>query len=588
MKEFLKKNLSEKWMKAAVVGSLWATVEIILGSLLHNLRVPFAGSTLSFITVYMLISFFQIWKINGLIWRAGLICALMKSISPSAIIMGPMIGILSQAMIMDMTIRLFGKNQFSYIAGGALAVFSALAQKALTLLILYGWEFVSLLENMYDFAARQIGWQKPQPVMALFALGFIYLSAGALAGMLGYKAGKKFIKRKEIPGYTPQVKASRQSDLFKHSKKGHSILLLIVSAIGLVAGMLIIRLTPLPYSVLFVLGFVLLVYLHFPDNMRYVRKPGIWIQFGIIIMLSAVFKNGLGQFFSTEGFIVGLQMSLRALLLLSGFAAISVELKNPIIKNLLYNKGFESLYQAADLAFSALPGIMTAFYNQTQHISGFKKLTHTMLNSSETLLDSFMEMDKNHMPVFVLTGKVNQGKTTLANEIVSKLKKEGIRLQGFVCPGKKNDQSKYTYYIKDIESGVEHLLCSLHPDREKQHYGRFYFEEDGIKAGCQIINKSMESQTDLLVIDELGPMEINNKGWAPAIENVLEHNASAQLWVVRDGLVKPMMRKWNLGHVIIFHLGEDTPDEIAKTISHQLKQHLINNPPIGIPPVIPS
>ena len=71
------KPLSEKWLKASVIGSLWAVVEIVLGSLLHNLKVPFAGSILSFFTVYLIIAFFQLWKLDGVIWRAGLICALM-------------------------------------------------------------------------------------------------------------------------------------------------------------------------------------------------------------------------------------------------------------------------------------------------------------------------------------------------------------------------------------------------------------------------------------------------------------------------------------------------------------------------------
>jgi len=85
------KPLSQKWLKAAVIGSIWASVEIILGSFLHNLKIPFSGMILSFISVWLLISFLQLWKENSIILRAGIICALMKSISPSALILGPMI-----------------------------------------------------------------------------------------------------------------------------------------------------------------------------------------------------------------------------------------------------------------------------------------------------------------------------------------------------------------------------------------------------------------------------------------------------------------------------------------------------------------
>jgi nucleoside-triphosphatase THEP1 len=76
-----------------------------------------------------------------------------------------------------------------------------------------------------------------------------------------------------------------------------------------------------------------------------------------------------------------------------------------------------------------------------------------------------------------------------------------------------------------------------------------------------------------LVIDELGPMEINNKGWAPAIEKVVKQNAVAQLWVVRKKLVNPIMRKWNIGNVIVFELGTDSAEYIAENIQNYLSDN---------------
>jgi hypothetical protein len=37
-------KLKPVWLKAAVLGGLWASVEIIIGSFFHNLRLPFAGT----------------------------------------------------------------------------------------------------------------------------------------------------------------------------------------------------------------------------------------------------------------------------------------------------------------------------------------------------------------------------------------------------------------------------------------------------------------------------------------------------------------------------------------------------------------
>jgi len=55
------KKLDDIWLKSAVAGSLWACVEIVLGSFLHNLHLPFAGSFLTAVALVFLVALIQIW-----------------------------------------------------------------------------------------------------------------------------------------------------------------------------------------------------------------------------------------------------------------------------------------------------------------------------------------------------------------------------------------------------------------------------------------------------------------------------------------------------------------------------------------------
>jgi len=71
----VKPALSEKWIKASIIGTIWAASEIVLGSFLHNLKVPFCGNILTAIGIIILISMSYRWREKGLFWRAGLICA---------------------------------------------------------------------------------------------------------------------------------------------------------------------------------------------------------------------------------------------------------------------------------------------------------------------------------------------------------------------------------------------------------------------------------------------------------------------------------------------------------------------------------
>ncbi|MFW5974633.1 MAG: nucleoside-triphosphatase [Bacteroidota bacterium] len=567
------KAIPEKWMKAAVVGSLWAVIEIVLGSMLHNLKMPMTGTALSFITVYMIVAFFQLWPTKGIIWRAGLICALMKSLSPSAVILGPMAGILSEAILLELAIRLIGKNAVGYILGGALAVFSALMQKAITFVILYGWDIVALLDNMYQFAVRQLNIENVPPVYALGLLSLIYLVSGAAAAFAGFRSGKKFIV-KEQAAALPKMYVGAKGRLLGHTRKrNYAMVLLPAIFLLLIAGLLLVSRSNICLSGSFAAIFTLVMYWRYPQNMRFLRKPGLWSQLGIIVLFSALFFNGFSAeaLFQKEGWLVGIKMVFRALILLSAFSGISNELKNPLVKNILYQRGLKNLYQSLEIAFSALPGLMNAFSMNKKTVTGFRKLTFTMLQNARALLQQFIHYEQSRPDIFILTGDVDEGKTTTARKITSLLKVGGYQVAGFFSAKLQEGANKHSYAVEEISSGRQVLLCSPQADTGPVRTGRFYFSEEGLSFGRNILLQAAEQPPDLIVVDELGPLELNDKGWTPALEQVLNQSSIPQLWIVREKLVNIIMRKWHIGNVIVFNIKADSPEKIVEEMKVQLQ-----------------
>lgn len=145
-------TVNDKWIKASVLAGLWAGIEIIAGSFLHNLRIPFSGTFLTLISIILIVGFFQIWPVFGIIWRAGLITALMKSISPSAVILGPMIAIAMEGFIMEVVIRVAGRNPAGYMAAGMFTLMGALVHKIVRLFLLFGLDIFRIYEEMFIFA----------------------------------------------------------------------------------------------------------------------------------------------------------------------------------------------------------------------------------------------------------------------------------------------------------------------------------------------------------------------------------------------------------------------------------------------------
>jgi hypothetical protein len=187
-------QLDQKWLKAAVLGCLWASSEIVLGSFLHNLRVPFSGNILTAIGLMLLISVSHLWKEKGLFWRAGLVCALMKTVSPSALIFGPMIAILSEAFLLEISTRIFGKTWAGFIIGGILAMSWNLFHRIANMIIVYGFNIVDLYTNIVQYAQKQLHIQGDITWNPILILWIFYFLAGLLASIAGIYIGRRAIR----------------------------------------------------------------------------------------------------------------------------------------------------------------------------------------------------------------------------------------------------------------------------------------------------------------------------------------------------------------------------------------------------------
>jgi len=183
----------EYWLKAAVIGSVWASFEIVFGGFFHSLRLPFAGTFLSFFSVVLLIAFSYKWQGTSLYIKAGLIAALMRSLMPTSVILGPLIGILLEAIIFQYTLNLFKRNLFSYSIVGILVMFSAIIHKIVSIILIYGFDIVTILENLYFVLLKIARIELPLNQLLLLVI-ISYTGLGVLSALLGMHIGRAILK----------------------------------------------------------------------------------------------------------------------------------------------------------------------------------------------------------------------------------------------------------------------------------------------------------------------------------------------------------------------------------------------------------
>lgn len=372
------------WLRASVVGGLWASIEIIIGSFLHNLKVPLAGSIMTMIGIIFLVSFFQLWPYRGLLWRAGLICALMKSISPSAVILGPMTGILMEAFIMEGMILLLGRNLVACLAGGATAMLGTLIHKLVNLLIYYGLNLVVIFENLYQYAVKQLNITTTNPWWLILLLALIYLSLGLVAAWVGYLTGKN---ASLLEPQSPSGNQDVRGEIFRlGEEKRYSKARLVLLVVFIPGILYLLNALPLAWGMSLTALLTLLILVYYPSVRKRFRRMGLWIQLLLIILLASFFIGNLGNHprgINLSGLLEGCRMALRAVMLFTGFSALSVELRNPVVKTFLVNQGLSNLYTALSLAFAILPQMTETISRPSDFLKNPLKSIPLMLRQAE-------------------------------------------------------------------------------------------------------------------------------------------------------------------------------------------------------------
>jgi nucleoside-triphosphatase THEP1 len=561
------KNLSQQWIKAAVIGSIWAAIEIIGGSFLHNLKVPFSGTILSMVAVFLLVAFSMHWKERGIIIRAGIIAALMKSISPSAVILGPMFAIFMEGVILEFIWLLFGRNLLGYFLGGMFAVSWALVQKVLTLVILYGFDMVKIAESFYQFLVVKTGLEQIGPGYLILLIVFIYYIAGMLAALAGYLSFKRLqhIRQKQAP--LLDIKSSKNPFGIQEEKQKYTVINLVLILLILVVSLYFLNSGNHILALIFGGGLIVSVLIRYRRSVRNLKKLSIWIQVLLITLLATMLWEWIntGEFFTVNGLIIGLEINFRAMVLIFSFSAISVELRNPIVRSLLYRNGFSNLYKALTLAFSSLPLIIERLPQGKNLFKQRKNTLGSIFELAEELLALMEREPRTHQNIFLVTGKVHSGKSTFTKEFVKETKKH-ISLGGFIASGTFKNNKRDSFSLTDISTGESDMLGSRIKTGSWIKHKEFYFNPLSFIRGEKIIKKALNAKVDLIVLDELGPMELAGKGWIEAIKMLENDFNIAQVWVVRERIVTEVKDRWHIPDENIYSIESTTFIELMDQI----------------------
>ena len=164
-------------------------------------------------------------------------------------------------------------------------------------------------------------------------------------------------------------------------------------------------------------------------------------------------------------------------------------------------------------------------------------------------------MQRSSQHIFVITGGVHEGKTTFLTELLERLSEEKLKIAGFLCPGFFKDGARSGFNLLNTADGNQLPLATIEEKQGWFKFHRFNFNPEAFQVGETWIREALSLQPDLLVIDEVGPMELQGKGWWDTLKIIEKRCDIAQIWVVREQLIQDVKDLWCIDDDHIFRIG---------------------------------
>ncbi len=185
--------------------------------------------------------------------------------------------------------------------------------------------------------------------------------------------------------------------------------------------------------------------------------------------------------------------------------------------------------------------------------------------------------------IFFLTGHPGVGKTTVLLKAIQALKERGFKVGGMVSREIREGGSRVGFIVSDLATGNEGWLVHIRreggPTVGKYKVCLEDLESIGAKAILDAVSSS-----DIIVIDEVGPMELHSRAFKEAVSEALKSGkiiVGTIHYRVSDPIIATIRR---CKDARIIEVTEENRDKLADLIAEEISRIFQRNDSKGYSP----
>jgi nucleoside-triphosphatase THEP1 len=150
---------------------------------------------------------------------------------------------------------------------------------------------------------------------------------------------------------------------------------------------------------------------------------------------------------------------------------------------------------------------------------------------------------------------------------------EQLRPTGFIAEGHWSEGRRTGFSLYSLEDGRRFPLARNVPIPGGQQTGRFHFHPEAFRTGEMLVLKGLDRGARLLLVDEVGPLELKGQGWSSLLDQVIDKYSVCQLWVVRASILEEVVERWAIDRNEVFRMKEENAPHLTKHIVDYVRSY---------------
>jgi nucleoside-triphosphatase len=170
------------------------------------------------------------------------------------------------------------------------------------------------------------------------------------------------------------------------------------------------------------------------------------------------------------------------------------------------------------------------------------------------------------MTIIVLTGAPGVGKTTAVIRVARALKERGVKVGGIVSRELRINNMRVGFEFIDLTSNGRSVLASITGNGPK--VGKYFVNVAGCRFAAERLTNAVRN-SDVIVCDEIGPMELKSKEFIDSVKNLLEVDKKV-IVVVHQKLQHPLTDEFRNKSSLLINLDLKNREKVNEILLDRL------------------